>query len=135
GGGGGRMGRGSKCCEGETWWAPRAHIESCRSTTTPARRAAPRRSPLPARRLRRAIQDPPKRRVNRIASQTRSAARAPALRWSGTSRKDVDHGPIQRKETGRPRYAAASTRMVKPGRSGGGPSQPAREAAYTGGPP
>src|SRR5262249_13412158 len=51
----------------------------------------------------------------------------------GTSRKDLDQGPIQRKETGRPRYAAASTRMVRPGRSGCGPSQAVRESAYTGG--
>ena len=44
----------------DTWCAPRAHIASCMTTTAAARRAAPRRSPRPARRFRRAIHTPPK---------------------------------------------------------------------------
>src|SRR5688572_4084099 len=76
-----------------------------------ARRLAPRRSPRPSLRLRRARNSPPRTETENRITSTVEASFWPIERAGSCSRSGRVHGAMSSKLTGRPRYDAASTRI------------------------
>src|SRR5262249_1816867 len=96
------------------------------TTITAAVRNAPRRSPRPERRLRRASSAAAASSANAMSTVVPFSTQATVEADRVATRDGIVHGGTTLKKIGRPRYAAASTRTVTPLRSGSGPSHAAR---------
>src|SRR5215471_836682 len=98
-----------------------------------ARRAAPRRSPRPRRRFRRAASEPATMRRNRTPTANGSKTASCPVGSETADRGGRDHGPVSSKKTGLPARAAASTRIARSGRFGLLSAQASRLSAKNGG--